>query len=380
MRVEVAAGSLATALGLAAGMVDSKLKIPALWHACLAADGGQLSITANVLDFALKLSLPATVETAGEIAIASGKLAALAGGFPREAEIAISADDKAAAISCGRSRFRLATLPIGDLPLMPAIDDKETTGCLELAREELLTLLSRPSFAISPEESRYYLGGIFVHDTDAGIAFTATDGHRLARVVLPGAGGLSQDRHLIIPRSAIKIILKLLADKDVERLTLRRSATLLEITSTKFAFVSKLIDGTFPSYERVLPSPSGNTATVDRAALAQAVSRVAAVTPDDKRLPIVGLDWKAPEPSLRLCAPGAPELADDAVDAETSGSGRIAVQIRHLAQLLDELAGDRVHIDAGGSTGSPVLIADPGDVDFTVVQMPCAWFEHEAAA
>jgi DNA polymerase-3 subunit beta len=113
MRVTLQAKPLAAALSLAASVVDAKLKIPALWHARLVASDDSLDITASVLDFALKLSVPATVETAGEIAVPSAKLAALAGGFPADAEITIAAGDKTTAtVACGRSRFKLPTIPI----------------------------------------------------------------------------------------------------------------------------------------------------------------------------------------------------------------------------------------------------------------------------
>jgi len=133
-------------------------------------------------------------------------------------------------------------------------------------------------------------------------------------------------------------------------------------------------------YERIVPVSTDNVVIVDRAALAQAVARIAAVTPDDKRLPLIGLTWQAPGVALQLCIPWAPELADDAVEAGTSGSGRFAVQIRHLEQLLDELEGDRVRIDAGTSTGKPILITDPDDANLTIVQMPCVWMAEASQA
>jgi DNA polymerase III subunit beta len=372
MKVSLQAKPLATALGLAAGMLDAKLKkIAALGYVRLAVEGDRLVITANVMDFALKFSLPAVIEAAGEVAIRSEQLAALVAGFSGDAEIAISSDETMASIVCGRSRFKLPTLPIGDLPPTPTIENE--IGCIALEPSELLALLSKPAFAISTETTRYYLNGILLHDTHAGLAAVATDGHRLARVILPGVTGLSQDRRLIVPRPAIKVLVKLLANKEVKLLTLRRSTTLIEITSTKFTFISKLIDAEYPAYERLVPASTDNTTIVDRVALMQAVARIAAVTSDDRRLPLVGLTWRAPERALQLCAPDAPEIADDPIEAEVSGRGRLAVQIKHLAQLLDELESVCVCIDTGTSAGSAILITDPDDANFTIIQMPCVW-------
>jgi DNA polymerase-3 subunit beta len=217
-----------------------------------------------------------------------------------------------------------------------------------------------------------------MRDTAEGLTAVATDGHRFARVVAPGISGLSRDRRLIIPKPAIKILLKLLGGKDTEPVTLRRSAALLEAEATGFSFVSKLIDAEYPAYEGLLPASSDNVVTVNGTALTQAVARIAAVIPHEKHLSLVGLTWTAAEPSLRLCIAGMPDLADDPIEAEVSGRGRLAVQVKHLAQLLDELGSERVRIDAGTCAHSGILIANPDDANFTIVQMPCFW-EAEAS-
>jgi DNA polymerase-3 subunit beta len=376
MQITATAKSLAAALNLASSAADGAKKQPALGAAHLAAGAERFSVTANNLDHVLTLSIPATIERVGELAVSAQRLAAPVAGFPADAEIAISSGDKMANIACGRSRFQLPMLPVKDLPPRAKIDQE--IGRIEIGREDLLRLLSKPAFASSTEKSRYYLNGILLHDTDAGLAAVATDGHRLARVVLPRVTGLSQDRRLIVPRPAIRIITRLVADKAIEALTLCRSKTLIEIASATFAFVSKLIDGTFPDYEHLIPVSSSNAAIVDRAALVRAVARVVAVAPDAR--PLIGLTWQAQTPALQLVVPDAREIADDPVEAETSGIGRIAVQIHHLQTLLGELEGDRVRIDADTSAGSPILITDPDEANFTIVQMPCAWKAQAQAA
>jgi DNA polymerase III subunit beta len=378
MRVTLQAKPLAAAMQQAASLVDSKFRIAALYHARLVAEGDGLSVATNVLDFALKLSLPAAVETAGEIAIPSEKLADLAAGFPGDADVTINGDEKIATIVCGRSRFRLPTLPIGDLPSTPEIADE--IGRVELERKELLALLSRPLFAISTEETRFYLCGLCLHDVEDGLAAVATDGHRLARAIQRGASGLSHDRTLIIPQRAIKILLRLLKDAE-GAIALSRSQSLLEVSApNNFRFITKLIDAKYPAYERLISASTDHAVTVDRAALVQAVARIAAVAPDTTRQPLIGLTWKAPDPALHLCIPGAPDLADDPVEAETAGRGRVAVQIRHLAQLLDGFEADQVRIDTDNSAGATILITDPHDADFTIIQMPCVWSTEASQA
>jgi DNA polymerase-3 subunit beta len=332
MKITADAGELADALALAAALSDDARvrRIASLGAIRLTATDAGVEITANVLDHALVLTAPATVETAGALAMPGERLAALAAGCPGDREIEIGADGTGARIVCGRSRFRLPVIPQDELPAPLALDAE--TGRVELAREEALKLFAQPLFAVATEQTRYYLNGIFLHDIDGALAAAGTDGHRLCRVVIPGAAGLSQDTRLIVPRAAVKIILKLLADKSCERITLRRSATLFAVEAARFAFVSKLIDTEFPAYQRLIPQQSsGNVVTVARAELALALDRVAAVI-DPGLMRVVGLQWAPDDPVLRLCVPEH-DLADDIVDAEVEGAGKTAVQIRHLQEL-----------------------------------------------
>jgi DNA polymerase III subunit beta len=233
MKFTAKANAFARALALTALATDGKRvkTIAALEAARLAADGDTLKITTNILDHALALSLTVVGEEKGELAVPVGRFAALASGFATNAEITVQSDGPVARVACGRSRFQLPTIPIDDLPAVPTII--EMTGGITLAREEALALFSRPFFAASNEQTQFYLCGILLHDIDDDLVAVATDGHRLARVTLAGATGLSSDRTLIFPNSAIKVLLRLLADKNNERITLARSRTLLAVeTST----------------------------------------------------------------------------------------------------------------------------------------------------
>lgn len=337
-------------------------------------------ITANVLDHAVALTVPAGVERSGEVAVPGQRFADLAAGFPRNATMTVSGDGRAACVGCGRSRFRLPVVSRADLPEMPAVGAE--TGRVQLARAVALQLFARPLFAVETEQTRYYLNGIFLHDLDGALVAVGTDAHRLCRVVVPGAAGLSQDNRLIVPRSACNIVGKLLADRANERITLRRSATLLEIEGASFTFISKMVDATYPDYRRVVPQPSSNTATVSRSELARALARISAVLdPQVKSISrLVGLMWRAPEQELRLCVPGWPDMADDVVAAEVTGNSKTALRIAYFDGLLDELAGERVKLDANDAS-SPMLVTDPEVADLLMLLMPCAWpFEHSQAA
>jgi DNA polymerase-3 subunit beta len=372
MKISASAAELAGALALAASLSDDGRirKIAGLEAVRLAAADDELTIAADVLDFAITLTVPAVVESPCEVAVSASRLSALAAGFLPEATIEIQSDGTVCHIGSGRSRFKLPTIALDGLPAPLKL--AEETGRVALAREEAATLLVRPAFAASTEKTRIYFGGVLLHDNEGALAAVATDGHRLVLTRVPGARGLSAaDFKLIVPNAALKIIGKLLANKDVERITLRRSKTLLSVEGVCFVFVSKLIDGIFPNYPKFIPKPSGNTVTVDRAELLRALDRIAAVAEDQSQYRVVGLMWSEGEPELRLCLVGS-DAADDSIAAEVTGKGRTAAQIHLLAEMVDELNGKTVNIDSGGA-GQPILILDSDDVGTLGLVLPYAW-------
>jgi DNA polymerase-3 subunit beta len=369
VKITANAGELAAALALAATLGEDKRvrNHSSLEAVNLVTDGATVKIGANVLDHAVTLTVPADIEDPGALAVSGQRLAALAAGFPKDAKIQIGDDGAAARVTCGRSRFRLPVISQDELPAAPAIDGELGRKLVE--REEALALFERPLFAAGTEPTRSYLCGIFLHDSDGALAAVATDAHRLCRTIIPGAAGLSQDNHLIVPRPAAKIALRLLADKSHEFIGLRRSPTLLAVEAVRFNFISKLIDASYPDYKRVIPQPSKQAVTVERAALAQALERIKAVAdPAVRAMPVCSLAWQDNE--LRLYLAGHPDAADDVIDAAVDGPGRTAAQIGHLAELLESFNGKRVRIDAADAM-TAVLITDPDDPDFLVVQMPC---------
>lgn len=370
MKFTATAGELAAALTLADSVSGNRSsgKIAALGAVRLAA-ADKLTIAAGAQYCAIALNVTAAVQVRGELAVSASMLSALAAGFSPQATIEIQTEGPVCRVASGRSRFKLPVVAPETLPPMLAID--EETGRVELPREHA-TLLVRPAFGASTEEPRPFLTGVLLHEHDGALSAVATDGHRLVLTRVPGAAGLSSDRTMIVPNVAIKIVGALLADRGVERVVLRRSRTLFALVTTKVVFTSKLLDGVFPDYSRILPSKSSNYVIGDRADLKQALDRVAAViNPTIKAMRLVGLQWAPNDSALHLSVPGH-DLADDTVDARTAGAGRFAVQIRHLRELLDRLAGARVRFDTGG-TGAPILVTDPDDPRVVAVQSPCTW-------
>ncbi len=370
MQLTAQAGELGPALGLAKLLVDDpKLsKIEALTAVRIRTGADTITITADVVDQALTITAPATIEAPADFAVPGERLAALINALPSDATVKVAARDKAVNIICGRSRYQLPTIPLADLPASLAIDHESGAVTLD---SEMMTRLLEPAWAAAHQDARYYLCGILLHTVGGDLVSVATDGCRLVRVTVP-AGELSSDHSLVIPNRAVAILSKILKATKPDTITLRRSRTLLEIETTQFIFVTKLIDGTFPSYETIVPPPSVNSAACDRAELIAALARLIAVAAriEKPAYPIAALEW-GDHDGLRLYLARQPDDGHDVIAAETRGRGQIAVSIRQFGEFLYNLKAGRIRIEVNGHGAIAVRVA--GDAAVLALQMPTVW-------
>ena len=359
--IKTQAGSLVAALALCALPLGGRQtqRIPALGAVRLAGGSDGLSITATSFDGTITTWL-VEAEADGEVAMRLEGLADLVRHFPADAEIAIAADDRAATVTSGRSRFKLPVFPIADL-LEPRILGKET-GRVELDAKIVRDLFARPAFAAADEASRPYLRGIFLHNTGDNLVAVAADGFRFCRVTTPATTTLSTDRSLIIPSEMMKTISRLLGNAS-GNVTLRRSERLFSIAGSGFVVVSTRVDSTYPDYERWIPSEGPNVVTTSRARLGEALARFVAVVDPQSRTHVVSLRWDAG--GLHLGADGSA----DCLAADVEGEGETAVQIRYLAELTGALRGDSIRLNVG-EPGGMILVTDPEDENFFAGQMP----------
>jgi DNA polymerase III subunit beta len=361
--IKTQASSLVAALAMCALPLGGRRnqRIPALGAVCLAGGSDGLSATATSFDGTITTRL-VNAEAEGEMALPLERLADLARHFPADAELGITADDSAATVSSGRAQFKLPVFPIADLLERHALG--EETGRAELDAKAARDLFSRPAFAASIEKSRFYLNGIFLHNVGDNLAAVATDGVRLCRITAPATTALSTDRALIIPNEMARIIDRLIASVS-GNVTLRRSERLFSVEGTGFALVTRMIDATYPCYERLISSEAPNVVTTSRARLGQALARFAAVADPQTGTHVVSLRWNAD--GLHLSADGSEDCL--AADVEGEGEGETAAQIRHLAELTAALRGDSVRLNVG-KPGSMILVTDPEDENFFAGQMP----------
>ncbi|MGG7534645.1 DNA polymerase III subunit beta [Rhizobium sp. 12,4] len=353
MKLTIVRSELARVLTNVGRVVESKNTIPILGNVKLSAVPGQLRITGTDLDIVAADVAPADVEQDGDICVDAKLLADIAkkaGG-----DIAISLEGDRLIVKSGRSVFKLATLAAADFP---DLKDGKYDASFDV---DLAALFAPTAFAISTEETRYYLNGIFLHlheDGDQYLRAVATDGHRLSRhqVAYPGEDAF---KGVIVPRKTVGLVPK-------GKVTVSVGDSKIQITAGDFVITSKLIDGTFPDYERVIPRANESRVIVDRDAFMKAADRVATVSSERGRAVKLSI---APG-SIGFTVSNADAAATDEIEAEYSGEPiDIGFNAAYLRDLFSVLQSGPVTI-ALADGGSPGLFTSAGFEGLTLVAMP----------
>src|ERR671912_735293 len=285
MKVTVERAELLKALGHVHRVVERRNTIPILANVLIRGETSKLSLKATDLDLEIVEAIPAEVGPAGSTTVPAHMFYEIVRKLPDGAQVILesSGDRAALAIRAGRSRFTLQTLPESDFPDLAA---GEMTHSFTLGAADLKRLIEKTQFAISTEETRYYLNGIYLHTLDAGgsvvMRAVATDGHRLARVEIPAPAGSEGMPGVIVPRKAVAEIVKLVEDGS-ETITIELSSAKVRMTFEGVVLTSKLIDGTFPDFQRVIPSGNDKRLTVDKDQFARAVARVSTISSERGR-------------------------------------------------------------------------------------------------
>jgi DNA polymerase-3 subunit beta len=366
MRLEIPAAELADALATAALAVTDREQIRVLRSAHIVAKDDRLQVTCNSLDIQVTTSTEADISESGEVVTEAAPFVQLMRGFADDATIKLSLDDTRLGVGHKRSHYKLQTQPVSDLP--SALTIEEDRPSIELDIEDLLNMLSTVAHAISTEQTRYYLNGVYLQAADGKLCATSTDGVRLARHYFPAT--VSMPKGIIVPRSTIPVLQRL-AKRASGSVTLRWDERLIEVTVGEMLIVSKLIDGSFPDVERVIPAASPNSATLDRGELCAALTRIEAVIEGKKKAArCAGLAWD--KTGLDVCLAADPEAAREELDAETTGSARFGISTACALDALGALNGKRVKLDSTGSD-YPTRVTDPDDPTIFLLVMPMRW-------
>jgi DNA polymerase-3 subunit beta len=369
MKVTVEQAALLKALGHVHRVVERRNTIPILANVLLRAEAGQLSLKATDLDIDIVEIIAAEVTMPGTTTVPAHVLYDIVRKLADGAQVSFEQDGASGQVSLrsGRSRFSLQTLPESDFPdLAPG----EMSHRFEINAGSLRSLIEKTQFAISTEETRYYLNGIYLHATEVGsqliLRAVATDGHRLAlcdTAAPDGAGGMPG---VIVPRKTVAELQKLLSDGE-SQVTLELSSVKIRVTVGSIVLTSKLIDGTFPDYGRVIPQRNDKMLTVDRDEFARSVDRVSTISSERGRAVKFSLgDAKL---TLSVHNPDAGQAVEElAVDYEATPL-EIGFNARYLLDIIGQLEGDTALLKLADS-GSPTLIQDREGAPSLYVLMP----------
>ena len=285
MQLTIERSALLRALSHVQSVVERRNTIPILANVLLSAGRDRLSFSATDLDMEMVDEAEAVVQVEGQITAPAHTLYEIARKLPEGAEVSLvySGDDPRLTVQAGRSKFNLPVLPAGDFPVMST----EAGGSrYSLAKEDLIRLIDKTRFAVSTEETRYYLNGLYLHTVaEDGVPLlrtVATDGHRLALAETPAPEGAAGSPGVIVPRKTIDQVRRLLDDGSgaVEVIV---SPQKIRFEFGQAALTSKVIDGAFPDYLRVIPKGNDKQADIDNALFAKAVDRVATISAEKRR-------------------------------------------------------------------------------------------------
>ncbi|NBW76323.1 MAG: DNA polymerase III subunit beta [Sphingomonadaceae bacterium] len=369
MKATIERATLLKCLSHVQSVVERRNTIPILSNVLIeAAADGTVRIMATDLDLQVVETLGAvSVEGAGAITVSAHLLFDIARKLPDGSQVSLETADNRMAVKAGRSRFSLPTLPRDDFPV---IVEGDLPTSFELPAATLAQLIDRTRFAISTEETRYYLNGIFIHVTDDELKAAATDGHRLARFTIPRPDGSEGMPDVIVPRKCVAELRKLLEEAQDAKVLIDLSASKIRFTlggENGVVLTSKLIDGTFPDYSRVIPTGNDKLLRLDPKSFWQGVDRVATIATEKTRAVKMALDND--RVTLSVTSPDN-GTASEEVPADYKSAGfEIGFNATYLKDILGQIEGDTVELHLADA-GAPTLIRQDDKSPALYVLMP----------
>ncbi|HVJ00525.1 MAG TPA: DNA polymerase III subunit beta [Sphingomonas sp.] len=367
MKATIERAILLKGLSHVQSVVERRNTIPILSNVLIEAKGdGTLRLMATDLDLQIDESVAAAVDQAGATTVSAHTLFDIARKLPEGAQVELSAAEGRMSIVAGRARFSLATLPRDDFPV---IAEGELPTTFELPAETLKQIIDKARFAISTEETRYYLNGIFLHvsdDPQPVLKAAATDGHRLARVTVPRPDGAEGMPDVIIPRKCVGELRKLLDEIDGS-VGVSLSNTKIRFDLGQAVLTSKLIDGTFPDYSRVIPTGNDKILKIDPRSFEEGVDRVSTIATEKTRAVKMALDKD--KITLSVTSPENGTAAEEVPGDYTSLPFEIGFNSRYLLDILGQLEGDLVEVHLADAA-APTLIRENDKAPALYVLMP----------
>ena len=343
-------------------VVENRHTMAILANILLDADNGTLSLTATDLELELVAKTQAAIEQPGKITVPGRKLLDISRSLPEGANITLTHNASQVVVTSGKSRFQLSTLSAQEFP---SVEGELGSTTLTLPQNTLAYLIKKTHFAMAQQDVRYFLNGMLLEIKNNNLRTVTTDGHRLATCVVP----LDQDiplTQVIIPRKAVLEMLRLLEESD-QSVVLTFGKNHLRVELPDFVFTTKLLEGRYPDYNRVIPAEGQNTLTVDRKLYKQALSRTAILSNEKYR----GVRLNLGEKRLVLMANNPEqEEAQDELEVQYQGDAiEIGFNVNYLLDVMGVLECDAVQMNLTNANSS-ALVRDPNNNDSVYVVMP----------
>jgi len=364
MKATIERATLLKSLGHVQSVVERRNTIPILSNVLIEArEDGSLRLMATDLDLQVDETVQANVSQAGATTVSAHTFFDIVRKLPEGSQVELSAAEGKMQVVAGRARFNLSTLPRDDFPV---IAEGELPTRFELPAGTLREIIEKTRFAISSEETRYYLMGIFFHVVDDQMRAAATDGHRLARITVPRPDGAEGMPDVIVPRKAVQELYRLLEELE-GTVEISLSPTKIRFGLGSAILTSKLIDGTFPDYNRVIPTANDKLLKLDPKSFSAGVDRVSTIASEKTRAVKISVDRDKVTLSVTSPENG---VATEEIAADYGSEGiEIGFNAKYLLDILGEIDGETVEVHLADAA-APTLLRESDKSNALYVLMP----------
>jgi DNA polymerase III subunit beta len=363
MRIKLNRELLLPLLVKAGGVVERRQTLPILGNILVNAHGDRVEVVGTDLELEIRVFANATILNEGEITVPARKLVDICRALPDGADIDVNVDKEKAVLMSGKSKFVLSTLPTSNFPTM---DGEEAIEYVEVEERILKELFDSTGFAMAQEDVRYYLNGLLLELGEDAIVAVATDGHRLAKVRKGVKGHPDMESQLILPRKAVLELRRLLGSSSNEIAKLEISEKFFRVSFQNIVVTSKLIDGKYPDYEKVIPIGPQRVALLDGEAFKMALMRTAILSNEKYRG--VRLSWDVGRLRLQAQNPEHEEAEDELEVEYNEEATEMGFNVGYLLDVLNVL-GKKVEIGFKDSDSSAIM-RNRGEEDEVFVVMP----------
>ena len=362
MKVSASRESLLAPLQNVIGVVERRQTMPVLANVLLSARGEKLTVTGTDLEVELVAASAVTVQQAGDVTVPGRKLLEIMRTLPEKASVSLVREGERVIIKAGRSRFTLSSLPAGEFPVIDEINARQV---IRVSREAFRRLIEKTHFAMAQQDVRYYLNGTLLEASGTTLRAVATDGHRLSLAETSLAEAAATNQQVIVPRKGILELQRILAGDGELELSIGTNHIRAQIGDIRFT--SKLIDGKFPEYSRVIPAKPPHTLTAGRDLMRQALQRTSILSNEKYRG--VRLTFGANTLMIQAHNPEQEEAEDQIEVSYTGAEMEIGFNVTYLLEALGAIDVDTVEVAVTDSNSS-CLIRAPGDSAIKYVVMP----------